>query len=1043
MTSMHNRRGSVLLMAIGMLTILAILASTFLVISNLDSEETESLTVRAYADPIVDGLLAKAIAQISQDRAVKENTTSPYSDMATDATGLVRFMDYPHAYTTNAKAETVDPWLSSSYVPGEGISGPGQLTNLDGPTNAAAYKLDSGIKFAEASAGTYTDDQTTDGVHVCTDGDKLPDAVLYDTKISSPLGGTDANTNTYYVAMRIEDLSSKMCINTAGGWSTTDSSVYDRPLGSGPDMVDLRTFLDKRSGTAASIPIYPLLNAGDTGVVKGRIGDASPASGGTAANPAPASTKGYGRWCGSYLLSPGKPATGTGGYQPFGIGEEVFFLNACSYLDNMSQFGGRINQMISAKSTTTTTPLLDNIRRQLTTMNSVSSVVRWPDTTVTPNFTELLAINTVQTLAECQAVYDRMKLMLDATGIGKTNDDKATMAAHFAANLWAYCSQEGTGEPWKFTTGGITVYGLRQELVITQVFARHISNSKFDANDTGGLKDDSAWGYAIEVSNPTAESRTLSDYEFEIKPANGNTVIVPLQGDGSSLAGTTSTTATTPAKRVVYGCGSGPARPSTTLPDQAKIFGETPVSTVASTWYQNNLMDFRKAPSTSISITLYHKVSGERVPIDFVTIGNNASFDLPYNTNFKPTDISGDYPAKKPPTTTDNPYVYIRRDDRLKTASTGGTRLARFNLAMYKCDGPTENTGNLTGTKLGLANGFTTPPVFDRCTYRTPISGIYSPGIYRPRNVTALAPTVRESMPQDAYFLPSLADLANIYFAGPFRQGDTERPFTVGILQAAKSVLFTDRPDSGRMPTVNIAAPDVANSAQTIGKYPNIPQGFLFHEFFARTPGHQARTKEDGTKTETKRIYGMININTVAIPANVTYNCATWWLPWPKMGSAAPYNRLGLGQTGMNYFIGGADGAVSYIRKYRDQVDRAWVGIPGLRPAPSNIEGFLTPGEVGVPLARYADEKFFSAPTGGAVPDAKLQDADYIRARNCLFGYISDCIATRSDVYACYVTVQHGKIASGRRWRYVAVIDRSNVINPTDKAALIMLTQLR
>jgi hypothetical protein len=99
----------------------------------------------------------------------------------------------------------------------------------------------------------------------------------------------------------------------------------------------------------------------------------------------------------------------------------------------------------------------------------------------------------------------------------------------------------------------------------------------------------------------------------------------------------------------------------------------------------------------------------------------------------------------------------------------------------------------------------------------------------------------------------------------------------------------------------------------------------------------------------------------------------------------------------------------------------------------------MTPGEVGIPLGKYMDTLLQS----GTIGTYFDQDSDYVRARNCLFGYISDCIATRSDVYACYVTVQHGKIASGRRWRYVAVIDRSNVINPTDKATLILLTQFR
>ena len=1005
MTSMHNRRGSVLLMAIGMLTILAILASTFLVISNLDSEETESLSVRAYADPIGDGLLAKAIAQISFDRAVNATPPCvPYGAMLATSNGLVGFMDYPHPYTST---ETTDHWLSPSYIPGEGISG--QLTNLVGPDLLGAC---AGKTFLETA--TYTDgqDAATNPEYIDTDGDGIPDAKLYDTKISSPLGGADANTN-YYAAVRIEDLSSRMCINTASGWSTTES-VSDRPSGSGPDMVDLRTFLDKRSGTAVQKEVYPLLNAGD-GSTKGRIGDAT------------ASTKNYSRYCGSCLLSPGKS------YQPFGIGDEVFFLNACKYTDNLSQFGGRINQMISANTGAANT-LLDNIRRQLTTMNSVSSLVRWPNTDPAVNFTEPLVINTVQTAADCQLVYDRMKLMLEATGIGKTDNDRATMAAHFAANLWAYCSQDKTGEPWKFTPSGqnFAVFGLRQEIVITQVFARHISNSKYDANDPS--KDDSAWGYAVEVSNPTETGKMFAEYELELKTQDGTTTIVPLSGTAAPF-NAPAANATTPTKRVVYGYGFGPSRTTMTT---AQLFGEATTG-----WYWDNKMDFRKS-TPSLSITLYHKVGGERVPIDVVTVGNNASWDLPYDTNLqlpnisgKSKDISGDHPSKSWSPTKGNPYVNIRRDDRLKDA-TAGTRFARFNLAMYKCDGPTENTGNLTSTKLGQANSITQTDL-TRCTYRTPISGVYSPGIYRPRNVTVtVAPSARESMPTDGYYLPSLADLGNIYLTGPYR-GTAEMPFTVGILQAARSVLFADRLDIGRMPSAKLppevsSMTDVAFNAAT-AKYPDVPPGYMFHEFFTRTPGHQARSNEK------KRIYGTININTLALPQTATYNCAAWWLPWPVTStSGTPAtntgNRLALGLGGLNFT---RDAAISAIRQYRDQTGRAALtGITGLRSAAgSDIAGFMTPGEVGIPLAMYMDT-LLKASTAECE-----KDSDYVRARNCLFGYISDGIATRSDVYACYVTVQHGKNAGGRRWRYVAVIDRSNVINPTDKAALILLTQLR
>ncbi len=1016
MTSIHNRRGSVLLMAIGMLTILAILTSTFLVISNLDSEETESLSVRAYADPIVDGLLAKAVAQISFDRQTTV-AAGPYGAMLTNSNGLGSFIDCPRPYDNT---ETTDPWLSTSYVSGEGISG--QLTNLDGPDNAGAC---AGQTFAETANPNIDYPKGQSGDYIDADCDGIPDAALVNSNISSPLN----DANTYYYGVRIVDLSSRMCINTASGWDSSESQ-YDRPSGSGPDMIDLRNFLDKRAGTSAPIPIYPVLNAGDiANGVKGRIGDVSPATGGTAASPAPASTKGYGRYCGAYLLSPGK------GYQPFGIGDEVFFLNACAYLDNTSQFGGRINRLIFPLSTATSSPLSDSIRRQLTTINCVSSAVRWPNA-----FPEPLAINAVQSVGDCQAVYHRMKLMLEATGIGMTDDDRTTMAAHFAANLWAYCSYANLGEPWAFQPDdrpNLVVYGLRQDMVITQVFARHISNSKFDANDTEKTKDDSAWGYALELSNPTESSLMYGSYELELKSQDGTTAVVPLRGTGLPFLAAPAVNATAPTKRVVYGCGGGLARPMTTLAQQGQLFGETPSAT---TWYLDNKMDFRKSTG-SLSITLYHKFGDVRVPIDFVTVGNNDSFDLPYDTNLKPDDIAGDYPGKKPPTKTDNPCVYIRRDDRLKTAT---TRLARFNLAVYKCDGPTESTGSLTATKLGISSGTgnaITENDFNRCTYASVNPPpVYSPGIYRPRNITISGtPSARESMPQDDYFLPSLADLDNIYFAGSFRNGATEGPFTTGILRTARSVVFTDRADRGRMPTVDIATPDVGNCAQASGRYPDIPQGFLFHEFFTRTPGHLARPNEK------KRMYGLININTLAIPSNITaatgVNCAVWWLPWPTDSTAGSLalnygNRLALGQSGLNY---ARNAAISAIRQYRDQAGRAGsTGIAGLRSfSGSDVAGFMTPGEVGIPLAKYMDTLLKASSA-----DCE-KDADYIRARNCLFGYISDSISTRSDVYACYITVQHGKNASGRRWRYVAVIDRSNVMTPTDKAAVLLVSQLR
>jgi len=1024
MTCMHNRRGSVLLMAIGMLTILAILTSTFLIISNLDSEETEGLQVRAYADPILDGLLAKAVAQISFDRQAAA-AGGPYAAMAPDSTGLVSFMDYPHAYTT---AETADHCLSSTYVPGEGVSGPGQLTNLTGPTNAnvnvAAYKIDAGVKFAETAMSTYLNGYDTTGTYVDTDCDGIPDAVLYDTGITSPL----SDANTYYAAVRIEDLNSRMCINTAGGWDLSES-LYDRPIGSGPEMIDLRTFLDKRSGTSSTSALYPLLNAGDTTGSKGRVGDASPATGGTAANPAPASTKGYYRWCGANMLSPSKPPTGTGGYQPFGIGDEVFFLNACSYMDNMSQFGGRINQIILPLCNATSTPLPDGIRRQLTTINCVSSVLRWPDALT--NVTEPLAINSVQSAADCQLVYDRVKLMLAATGMGKDENARARMAAHFAANLWAY-NANGTGaaigEPWKFKPSGqsFSVFGVRTNLVITQVFARHVKNTLFDPTDP--TKDNSAWGYAIEVANPTSSFIGSSAYELEVRPEGGSPVTTQVF---SGLFSGVNSSSVTPAKKVVYFYGAGPSANGT----KDTFFGASTGGWLSAT---NNALDFRKG-MPSISVTLYYKIGSERVPLDYVSVGANGC-DLTYDTNVKETDIKGDYANKTGPSALGvDTCIHIRRDDRLLITAPSLQRAARLNMAMYYKD------TSVTSTTLGLANGVTETQLNVRSYYGMPagnqpafVKPTFSPALYRPRDTAvSTSPAARDSLPTDDYFLPSLADLCNVYLAGPISDG-TDRPFTTEILREDMSNAFKNRADIGRLPSVKPIAPlapaDFIDAAAN-AKYPDIPPGYMLHEFFTRTTAQQARPNEK------KRIYGLPNVNTLPIPSqtgNLNYNCAVWWLPWPQENSST--NRLGLGQTAKVYV---RSEAVKSIRQYRDLADdctdrAAWTGITNLRNANgSKIAGFLTPGEVGIPLAKYMDTLLQA---GSAVFE---QDADYVRARNCLFGYISDCISTRSDVYACYITVQHGRNYSGKRWRYVAVIDRSNVMLPTDKAAVLLVSQLR
>ncbi len=1017
MTYMHNRRGSVLLMAIGMLTILAILASTFVIISNLDSQETESLALRAGAEPITDGLQARAIAQIGADRAVND-VTGPYGNMPTGADGWVRYMDYPHgSYGEPAEftnPEQADPWLATNYLGGEGIGG--HFTNIDANTNNDDYNFDE-IPFSEN--GTYPDGLSDDGKHIDTDGDGIPDATLYDTGIPSPL----SDANNYWAAMRIVDLSAKICVNTGGGWSAADAPD-DRPYGSGPAMINLRGFLDNRAGMGTAVSLYDMFHKGTTSgstTIKGRIGD-NIAAGGTSLEPSPGSLKGYDKYCGRHLLSPSRR-----GYQPFGIGDEAFFLQTCRYADNISMFGGRFNDMLAPSATGAI--LSDQVRRQLTTMSSVSAAVRDPSS----GFPELLQIDAVENETDCKLVYDRMLDMLDKTGVGIEAAGRNRMAAHFAANLWAYNANATNGEPWAFTPEGesFTVYGLRQDLVITQAFARHVANAAFDANEPD--KDNSAWGYAIELANPTKNIVFDALYELEVKP-EGLPAITTKPFSGIFFG--SNDRSIYPPKKVVYfhGCGAGAAADHST---PTKFFG---VSTSGWTKAENDALDFRKGVE-SISITLYRKVGSTRVPLDHVSVGAN-NCDLVYDTNVKPIDISGDYDNDVDPTEKEDKCTSILRDDRM-IAPNPLRRLARYNMAMYLTASDTSNT------KLGQYNQITETQLDVRSYYgmagnRPDVEApTFSPAIYRPRSIAVNAPlTSREALPKDDYFLPSLASLCNVYLAGPISDGGQDRPFTTEIMREDLSNVFKNRADIGRIPSVEAIAP--LTTAEIVDRapdelFPDVPPGYLFHEFFTRVPADQATPIDplDPIESKKKRIYGMVNVNTLGIPDAPSVNCAAWWLPWPSEDSTA--NRLALGQAHLAF---SRSDALIAIRDYRDLqgdcTDRAdWTKIVNLRSAAgSKIRGFLTPGEVGIPLAEYMDTLIGN-------DDSVKEDADYVRTRNALFGYISDCLSTRSDVFACYITVQHGPVAHGKRWRYVTVIDRSNVLRPTDKPALLMRTPIR
>jgi len=134
------------------------------------------------------------------------------------------------------------------------------------------------------------------------------------------------------------------------------------------------------------------------------------------------------------------------------------------------------------------------------------------------------------------------------------------------------------------------------------------------------------------------------------------------------------------------------------------------------------------------------------------------------------------------------------------------------------------------------------------------------------------------------------------------------------------------------------------------------------------------------------RVYGRINVNTASKEVLEL-------LPWP---------------TGVN-----AGTAASKIITYRD-----------------DKKGFVTPGEVTLAL------------DGMVANDAEGNPLD----RDSIYAAISSCITVNSDMYAVNIRVQLGDSKTplpNRAWYYLAVIDRGCAVFSTDKPAVLLFTQLK
>ena len=212
----HHEPGTVILLAVGILVLLAMIGTTFVIVTALDRQEARCLAIAAPMKHIARGVSAKIQAVLLEDLGFKAGDPNTYPYQACEK--WVQQVDYPSAY--------VDHWLSTPEVDGRGKYA--HVTNLYGSRIDDPHMLSA--KFENVPARAYTgspikdkDDKGNDRWLVDTDGDGKTDAVLVNT------GACDLQGSSFYVAVRIIDLSGRINVNTVGEPAPAEP-FYSPPL---------------------------------------------------------------------------------------------------------------------------------------------------------------------------------------------------------------------------------------------------------------------------------------------------------------------------------------------------------------------------------------------------------------------------------------------------------------------------------------------------------------------------------------------------------------------------------------------------------------------------------------------------------------------------------------------------------------------------------------------------------------------------------------------------------------------------------------------
>ncbi len=875
------------------------------------------------------------------------------------------------------------------------IDYPSDGTNAD-PWLASMEKNAAGTLWVRISDLTGDANYNYEGVptsgnpnYTDTDGDGDDDALLYDT------GVRNVDGDEYWAAVRIVDLGGLLNVNTAGEpYDPLVPTTLIRPTS--PANIDLLNGLF--AGNATNYDSFHNVRCGGTGAALQDFSDESASS----------------------LLSPDTSATP---YLPFGIGDEMHLRYTRS-----SAITERTGRLYDATKDASSNPLADTTRQMLTTFNCSRISARLP---IAGDTRRWLLDGTTDDLSDAtdgpplrQLLYEKL-LSLFADPATATASEKRR-AAHFVANLWAHQDASGnvqTTDHWKFTPTDPTtntpetfsVYGLSEDPVISEAFSNFLSWPDATAPGAPAAAPFYRWFTAIEIYNPYSNQIDLSKFGFEIAESPGWRFPLAIA----------------------------------TAPDRFLASGERRVYYRHIANYNSNLSEAETHSSLPAGVLVSGNPNWVLVDTGNAMADNDFRFVMDSNPPGSPTRDPIQLVWVLDPTNPLSPSVVV---DQVSRADVGAPSVsgnptgqspasnciqrdddddpnhARFAIAAYKSTSAASNN-IVAGHTLGAVNNADlqagTADV-GSCIYPIPLS-------------------VPHTLSDEDWFI------GKVYFSGHYKDGGTERAFSKAIGQDFP----TDTPARGRfdlmgtVPTPTNPGTDPAGWPKDIGDYPDVPAACMAGELFEMLSPDTTRLDAAGNPM---RIYGRLNINTAT-------HAQLELLPWPAY---IDLNGNGVedapAETLDTVLI---DIMIDYILAYRDLENVATASVPtnylGGRSAARNFDqlrdatnykGFLTPGEIAIPLADFVNTEMLASPLTDYTPPLPAFDDHYLEARDSLYKSISNLISVNSDVFAANIVVQLRDAGApltdppAETWRYLSVFDRGNCRTSTDSPAVLLFTEL-